>query len=286
LEQAMAWASGAPTIDRVRVLTGASCFVRDQGDEPRATALGEEALRIVEALGAGRGIDAVHVLIGLALTAAIRADREQAVTVNEAILEILGDLREVEPSAAFLEGVVLVNLAEVVLKRGDEERATALVETALAHQQRFGFTWSAADSSLILARIAHRRGDLARATALYRQSLVQGWNSQDPQQIVGPLEDLMRLASATGHEEAVARLLGAGDRLSEQLGKPWARGASSGHGEVIAAVRGSLGEDRYEASWAIGRALSREQVIAEALALADAVAATARRPDRPRSGAP
>ena len=82
----------------------------------------------------------MHVLIGLAITAAIRKDLEQGIAVNESILQILGDLREVEPSAAFLEVVVLVNLAEVVLERGDEVRDTALVETTLAPEQRFGYT--------------------------------------------------------------------------------------------------------------------------------------------------
>src|SRR5215204_4460891 len=71
LERSLSWGSGAPTIERVRVLTRTSSFVRTEGDEPRATILGEEALRIAEEIGAGGEIDAAHVLIGLGLTAAI-----------------------------------------------------------------------------------------------------------------------------------------------------------------------------------------------------------------------
>ena len=275
LERALASGSGARTIERVRALTGASCFVRGQGDEPLATALGEEALSIAEEIGAGTGIDAAHVLIGHALAAAIRKDFAQATRIDEAALAILRRLGDSDSSAAPLESVVLVNMAELALDQNDDERATRLAEVALAHQRRFGFAWGEADSLFILALVAHRRDDPAIAAALCRKSLELGWASGDPAQVVRPLLRLALLASTAEHEEVAARLLGAGERLHEHLGLPRDDGGHVGHKETVATVREALGGARFGAAVAAGQALPLEQAVAEALALADSLAAVA-----------
>ena len=60
-----------------------------------------------------------------------------------------------------------------------------------------------------------RRGDFTRAAALCRPSLVQGWDSQDPQQNVHPLKHLTRLASETGHEKVAHGLFAFAQQIEE-----------------------------------------------------------------------
>jgi hypothetical protein len=149
LDKALTWGGGARTIERVRVLTGASAMVRMQGDEPLATTYGEEALEIVEAIGAGTGIDAAHVLIGHALAAGNRHDFELAIALNEQVLAILRGLGDADPSTVHLEGVILANQAGMAYGQGDDERAVRLAETSLAHHRRYGSAWGEPDSLYI-----------------------------------------------------------------------------------------------------------------------------------------
>lgn len=271
-EAGLRWAEGDQTIERVRVLTAASCFVRTLGDEGRATALGEEACHLAETIGAARGIDAVHALIGVALTAGIRRDTAQATSLNQTILGILRELEEDEPSAPALESVILVNWAALLLDCGDDDRAQQLVETALPHQRRFGFTWGESDSLLILAMIAHARGELTVAAAHCRDSLTLAWTGHDPQQILSGLELLARLAGDAGHLTAAAQMLGAGEQLIEHLGVPRDRGVFSSYDEMMHQVRDVLGEVEYHRARLAGRGQPMAQAIAEALALAQTLA--------------
>ena len=272
-EAGVCWAAGQQTIERVRILTAASCFVRMQGDEPRATALGEEARYLAEMIGAGRGIDAVHALIGLALTAASRRDTALATTLNQTILEILRDLEAVAPSAPALASVILVNWAALMLEDGNFERAMQLVQEALLHQRHFGFTWAEADSLLILARLAHADGEPGTAASYCRNSLALGWTGRDPQQMVAGLDLLARLSSEAGHLDDAARVLGIRDRFTEQLGAPRDQGNTTGGDDIADHVRGVPGDRRFHRVWVAGRGQPMDQAISEALALADTLAA-------------
>ena len=105
------------TIDHVRVLTGAACFARCQGDMQLSTSLGEQALDIAEAIGAGDGIDAAHVLIGIALTAAAQGDHAQAAALNDQVLAILQAHDSTDPSAGPVTSVIISNLAIERIRR-------------------------------------------------------------------------------------------------------------------------------------------------------------------------
>ncbi len=280
LDRAVTWRSADRTIERVRVLTGASCMVRQQGDEPLATVYGEEALRIAEEIGAGTGIDAVHALIGLALTASIRQDLDLAMTRYEQILAVLRDLSDSEPSAAHVERLIIVNLAWMALEQGDDERATRLAEDGLAHQREHGFTWGEADSLFILALVAQRRGDLACAAALLRTSLGLASSHRDPQQIVSAVDRLALLASETGYAEEGARLIGAVERLYERLGLPPAGAERQDAESAALAIRQAIGEVRYETAVAAGRSIAFDEFVGEAMALAKVIASSDAGPEQ------
>ena len=272
LEPMLASHNDSRAIDHVRMLTGAACFARCQGDMQLSTSLGEQALDIAEAIGAGDGIDAAHVLIGIALTAAAQGDHAQAAALNDQVLAILQAHDSTDPSAGPVTSVIISNLGISAFEEGDDARAAELAQLALDHQRESGFTWAAADSLSILASIALRNGDAGRAASLWSESLAFILHHRDPQQVVWPLDQLALLAGAMGHSSTAARLLGAADLLYEQLGWPADQDGNSNRRSSVEAIQRILGADRYHAEWNTGRCLPLTDVISEALAIADIIA--------------
>jgi non-specific serine/threonine protein kinase len=275
LEQMLESRNDSRTIDHVRVLTGAACFARCQGDMRRSTGLGEEALHVAAENGASGGIDAAHALIGLALTAVTQGDHAQAAVLNDQVLAILRVHARTEPSASPVTSIIIGNLAGSAFEEGDDARAAELALLALDHQRESGFTWAAADSLSILASIALRNGDTGRAAALWSESLAFIRDHRDPQQVVWPLDQLALLAGDRGHYFIAARLLGAADLLYEQLGWPMDQDGNSNRRSSVEAIRHILGADRYHAAWNTGRSLPLTEVIAEAQSVANMLAAHA-----------
>jgi predicted ATPase/transcriptional regulator with XRE-family HTH domain len=273
LEQMLESRNDSRTIDHVRVLTGAACFARCQGDMHRSTRLGEEALTIAKAIGAGGGIDAAHALIGLALTAATQGDHAQAAVLNDQVLAILRAHDSTDPSAGPVTSVIISNLAGSALEEGNDARAAELAALALEHQRESGFTWAAADSLNILASIALRNGDAGRAASLWSESLAFIRDHRDPQQVIWPLDQLALLAADRGHCITAARLLGAADLLYEQLGWQADQDGDSNRRSRVEAIKRLAGTDQYHAAWYTGRSLPLADVISEALAIADIIAA-------------
>ncbi len=264
LERALSWGDGAPTVDRMRVLTGASCLARGQGMGQHGRSWGEEARKIVDTIGVGGGIDAAHVFIGLALDAEVAGDVEEVTSFCGVALAILRELKDIEPSAAPVESSILNILAEAALKQGNNARAANLAEEALAHQRRFGFVWATADALFLLAQVALREGRIGRAAALCAESLTLAREHQDPQQVPVVLDLLERLAASAGYAEDGVRLLGAADRLYEFHGLT----PDAARVERVAACRARLGASRFDAAESAGRSLTTEHIFDEALALA------------------
>jgi DNA-binding NarL/FixJ family response regulator len=79
------------------------------------------------------------------------------------------------------------------------------------------------------------------------------------------LEGLAGVAVTQGLVEQGARLFGACQALRESMGWPLALVYRANYEHDVGAARAQLDEATFAAAWAAGRALSLEQVIAEAL---------------------
>ncbi len=174
------------------------------------------------------------------------------------------DLGDTAANAAATVSLLLGNLADVAVRRGDHARATRLAEEALALQRERGFAWGAAHSLFTLAVVARNRGDATRAAVLYRQSLSQAWDQRDQRLLVRPLDGLAILAAEGSQAEAAARLFGAAARLHELLGAPLDPTLWPHYDRAVASARTRLGDDGYAAAWAAGGALPLAAVVAEA----------------------
>lgn len=87
----------------------------------------------------------------------------------------------------------------------------------------------------------------------------------DARVVVDGLEISALLALTVGQMDRAARLLGAADALRETIGQPLSPSERAGVDVDVATVRTALGDDAFTAAWAVGRAMSLEEVIAYAL---------------------
>ena len=81
------------------------------------------------------------------------------------------------------------------------------------------------------------------------------------------------VASAVRQAERAARLLSAAETLLDSIGLSLAAWPEvrADYDRYVAVARAHLSEEAFAAAWAVGRTMTIEQAIAEALAVADAV---------------
>jgi hypothetical protein len=150
----------------------------------------------------------------------------------------------------------------------------ALFEEALEMQREAEDRWGISISLGYLGLLAAEHGEPARAAAALRESLQLRWSAGVWEDVAASLADLAVLAAAIELAEQAARLFGAAAAMREETGRLLIpqlpeRGAFE-RAEARACT--ALGADAFAAAEAAGRALSHEQAIAEAAALADAIA--------------
>lgn len=261
LERALAWSTGTRTAERLWVLIGATTVVANRGAGAPAI-WAEEALDIARELDDKVAIASALVTLGAAMSA--RGATDRAIGLFVAALEAW---RELVPTVAHAESnvsMMLTNLAWLALGQGDEARALRLAEEGLAIQRRLGFAWGAADSLMLLARMARNSGDPVLATACCRESLDLAWDQRDQQQFLVALDQLALLAADAGMAEQAAQLFGATERLNEFVGSQLDPETDESRARALSTVGAQLGPDTFSDIWTRGRAMPLREVVAEA----------------------
>jgi predicted ATPase/transcriptional regulator with XRE-family HTH domain len=159
---------------------------------------------------------------------------------------------------------------------GDHQGATATLEEALALFRNVGGVWGESTMLMNLARVARAEGDLARAIRLHADSLELRREAGVLADAYEDLVGLAEIAHVLGYAEPAARLLGAEDTFNTRFGSVGWGLTSARREETRRALIEQLGDERFRRSWDGGRALSNEDVIGEALALAAELAAAPR----------
>jgi DNA-binding CsgD family transcriptional regulator len=241
----------------------AGYFARVQGDYARASELGAEALALAQQIGDAHGVSgALHLL---SLTATDCGDLAEAQSRLEAGIAI-------DRSVDYAHGVAfgLSNLGDVALARGRLAEAAVYADEALAIWRGRGDAWSVAWAQIGCGRIAHAQGDPARAVSLVCDGLAACARLGDKEIAARGISELATIAAERGELPLAARLYGNVAALREAIGAPLAPAERAGHDAAVDAIRAVLPGNAFAAAWEIGRALSLDQVIAEAAALAQA----------------
>jgi non-specific serine/threonine protein kinase len=164
--------------------------------------------------------------------------------------------------------IALFGLGHLTARQGDHAAAIALLEECLALQRAERDSWGTAEALCLLGEVVHREGEHDRAAQLYAESLSLNEAIGDRGIFELTLHHLGTIAQGYGRLPRAVRLFAAarGLRRSSQVSIPWALSDPAERERDIVAVRATLGEDRFAAAWAEGRAMTLEQATKYALA--------------------
>jgi non-specific serine/threonine protein kinase len=193
-------------------------------------------------------------------------DIEGAIRLAE---ECLSFLRSRPHSRAFSDVTVMMNLAWLLLRQGDAQRAREMFgDVAMLATSR----GSRVQEAMGLAGqgfIAHLDGDVIQALRLLKRALVLVYEVGD-RLFVGFFVDLLAIvAVGQAKVEQAGRLFGTAAALQETLHVPRNLLVTNAlgplHDRVIATMRSGPEGDRFLAAWDIGRSQSLEEAVAYAL---------------------
>jgi predicted ATPase/DNA-binding XRE family transcriptional regulator len=260
----------APDEFRTRAMVGAAVLAHYHGDDEQARTWLEAVLARSECLD-----DPWLLAFAPLLEGVIAEDHGDYERASARLAEALRLFRAADDQSN--AALALTHLGVVAWGRGDVKGAVTLCEEALALQREAQDGWGMSVSLGYLGLLATERGDYAYAAVVHRESLQLRWDAEVWEDVAASLADLGAVAAAVERPEQAARLFGAAAVVREEAGR-WVvmlpERAVFERAETRA--RTALGPGAYAAAEAAGRALPRQQAIAEALDLADEVAGKSR----------
>jgi predicted ATPase/DNA-binding SARP family transcriptional activator len=225
-----------------------------QDDPPRAAACFEEALACIRQVG---DLRRTTIILGN-LAIAIR-NQGRIIPARATMEEQLACARELGDRTQI--GAALTNLGLAAAEAGDLGAARASQDEALRLAGEIGDrrleTYALGNSALV----CRLDGDYPAARAFHRRALRLGRDLGEPGVIAVNLEELASVEAAEANFGLAACLLGAAQALRERLGEPLAGPDLPRHDQVIADVRGALGDERYQANWDRGRSMPEQEMV-------------------------
>jgi len=309
LEGALARTNGpARTAARATALFAAGHFAANQNDFVAARARLEESVALWRELGDKRGLALALIYSkGLGWVTLLErrvAEARALFAEGVALCQELGDrwglasglwslgaaVRRDDPAAArptleesvalFREvgdlnglALALVQLGIVARLEGNHTRARALFVESLALGREVGDKGNTSEALQRLGEVLRDQGDYERALALFQESVALARSLEQKENIARGLVGVGGVASAVRQAERAARLLSAAETLLDAIGLSLAAWPEvhADYERYVAAARAQLDEATFAAAWAEGRAMSLDQVVAEALNTTSAV---------------
>jgi predicted ATPase/transcriptional regulator with XRE-family HTH domain len=238
-------------------LNNLGVIARDRRDAQRTIELCEESLALFRSLGDHHR--SAIVMISLGVAASEQGDHAQARAWYEESLAVFRAARD-----GWHTAWLLTYLAEAMLRQGDLVAARRTGEESLALHRAANDVWGIARALSIQGKLAQVDDDLDSAATRFAEALSLLVGAGVERGIPGCLEDLAGIMLVRGEPEQAARLAGGAVALREQIGIT----QSAGEGTAPVADVSGMRTGPQAAEWSEGRALTGEQVIAEALALA------------------
>lgn len=300
LAGALARSDGLPPALRARALNVAGNLSRDRADHERATAYHEQSLAIWRELGDRRGI--ARSLNNLGVIARDRGDAELTMRLCHESLMLFREIGDRHGAAIALISLgiaagqqgeyeqgrsyfgeslalfrasgdswhiawVMNYLADLVIRQGDFATARQIAAESLALHRAASDAWGIAGALGVLGRVAQADDDLGTAARQFAEGLRLVVGAGVERAIPDSLEDLAGIVLAWRQPDRAARLAGAAEALRGLIGITH----SPGDGTAGAVDLTGLRAGPQAAAWSEGKALTREQIIGEALALADCI---------------
>lgn len=252
---------------RARACLGACALLWRSGDYPAARDFGERGLALYRALAEPQGI--AWTLIFLSHVCGPLRDY----TAGPAyIAEALHLFREIGDPVGLAR--TLNALGETARMDGDYTEAEALFTECLALDRATEDQGGLALRLMNMGFVVLRQGDAVRAAASLQESLTLSLRLERTILIANCLDGLAATALLCGQPLVAARLFGAADALYEALHtlRETDPPQQLDYAHYLSLTRGALDAASFGAAWSVGRSLSRDAAVAEALALPVTVA--------------
>lgn len=259
LETLLRNGGAAPAALRAKALNAAgNIAMSGQNDYTAARKFFEESLAIWRTLENKAGI--ARALQNLGVIASNQGYQVAARSLyqeSRGMYETLGDRWEIALS--------LNNEGFAAFRQGDHSAARALLEESLGMFRGLGDKARIATVLGGLADVALHVRDNAAGYEFLKESLAIRRELGVKGGIALSLEGFAGFAAAQGHAERAVRLLGAASALRDIIRTPMRRIDSAQYDRTVTSARAAVGEDAFAAAWAVGRAMTLEQAIDEAL---------------------
>ncbi len=257
LKRVLELCSSAPDAARAKGFTALGIMAWMRGEYEHAIAWHEQALSLSRQLGDLHMV--TEALNNLAGSHFYRGDFDQAALLYEECLTIT---REQGNSGDM--AMALLSLGELARYRRDYARATELNKQAYSlfletqDLQNIGLTLNN------LGLVATRQGDYVQAVQLHRQSLEWYQKSVEIRLVPECLDGLAAALTELSQSGKAVVLMGAADAVRESIGFAIPPIDHSDYERVLKCLRENL-QDKFQAAWEKGRALTLEQAIEFAL---------------------
>ncbi len=201
-----------------------------------------------------------NVLNNLAITAATQGDFAQARVLFEESLTIRRRLQGKWGIANSLN-----NLGQLALDQQVYDEAHPYLVEAVAIQREIGDKWALGNTLVNLGNALRGLGHYLEAYPLYQESLQINRDLGDRWMLAYLLENIGGLLSLQGNATQALHLAGAAATLRETLRTPLSATEQSQLDQALAPARQALDPSAAAAAWEIGRGLTLEVAIQEAL---------------------
>jgi predicted ATPase/class 3 adenylate cyclase len=261
LEEALVRHASDPSL-RAQGLRALSNIAAQQGDRATAGAAAEEALSIFRE--SGDVASAVDCLNSLGVAGIMSGDLGKA----RRCLEEAEQLARASDDT-FRLSVIVSNLGNIHLYEGAYEAAQGLFEESVDLARELELDEGVASSLVNVALAALHLAQYDRASALLRESLALSHRIGDVVGIVYAIECLGAILAEQSNGESAATFLAGAETMKESIGVEFGPFEQRMHDHAVDLVRSQVGESRFDAAWAAGRALSQEDLILHALGIQD-----------------
>ncbi|HYN98612.1 MAG TPA: AAA family ATPase, partial [Actinomycetota bacterium] len=242
-------------------LTVAGSMALVEGDHPSAQRYLREAVALARETG-----DMVRLALALhnlGLSALNSLDFETASTSFEQALPMF----ERSGNQQMISGI-RTHLGTAAFMRGDLDEAEAETQAALDIARNIKDRIASYFALHNLAQVALARGDLEKAGPLLKEGLTLADEVGSQSRMSYYVEAYALILANRGDDERAARLLGAAEALQRAASVPrydYLKPPKPVHDRVVSQLQRRLGDAAYEQAKSVGRLMTSEQAVADAL---------------------
>lgn len=251
---------------RVSALSRAGEFAQWQGELGSAERLLDESITLAEAINDDRGVADATTWISLVRRRQLRFPK--AMSAAQKALTLARKICD-RPVEAF----ALLNLGVTAAYMGDIRMAHELLDECRSLYRELGDVRFIAIACTMLGETERILGNDSQAATLLREGLIGHMVVGDRASIDMSLRRIATLALPT-RPDVTARLLGVANALRDTLGSGQAPSHRLDDDDLLLGVQEQLSVEDIEASLAVGRALTLDEAIKEALEMTATIAST------------